>query len=87
MIYCDLGEPRNLIRTMWGAMILPRYASFTGTNMMPSQVLFKSHRIICEDGNQVYWIKNREAGKMDSPLTEEELKQFMWQKLSTELIR
>lgn len=87
MIYCDFGEPKTNIHTMWGAMLLPRYAAFTGSNMIPSQALFKARLAICEADGKVYWYKNGENSKLGEDLTNEELKQFLFQKLSSEVIR
>lgn len=87
MIYCDFGEDITHIRTVQGVMKLKRYAAFTSTRVMPSQALFRAKSVICEENGKVYWYKNREIREEDKMLTAEELKQFMWQKLSTEVVK
>lgn len=87
MLYVDFGKD-VVIATMGGARRFKRYTAFSHMNRMISpSVMYKAQTMITElsDGSKLVWAKNRN-GCENMELTEEELKQFMFQKLSTEYV-
>lgn len=87
MLYFDFGDD-IVIQTYSGIRKFKRYSSFSNSKNVPTLVLFKAHTIIAEtmDGKRIWWHKNRDKHTA-TPLTEEELKQFMFQKLATEHVQ
>jgi hypothetical protein len=85
MIYCDFGQ--DVVVSVLNANTvvarkLKRYTAFT--RYLPTQALYKAHSIVAERDGRIYWEKNR-YGNEGKDLTAEELEQFMWQKLSSEM--
>lgn len=88
MLYVDFGKD-VVIRTFTGLKQFKRYTAFKNARAVrdvPVAVMFEAHTIIIEsqDGSKVEWHKNRHRGL--GVLTAEELEQFVWQKLSSEVI-
>ena len=84
MFYFDFGQD-TVIRTFNSTKKLKRYTAFSDMNFAPLDARFKAQTIVFEKSNGTCeWIKNRwHATKQ---LNEEELKQFVFQKLSTEFV-
>lgn len=88
MLYVDFGKD-VVIATMGGARRFKRYTAFSHRNgMISPSVMYKAQTMITEslDGDKLIWAKNRDGRNNNLELTEEEIKQFMFQKLSTEYV-
>jgi hypothetical protein len=88
MIYCDYGYPDGwMLRS--GDKLLKRYSAFTSERLMSYVEKNAAHTIIYEDESdgRVWWWKNVYKNAEDKELTKKELKQFFFQKLSSEIVR
>ena len=84
MFYFDFGQD-TVIRTFNGTKKLKRYTAFSDMNLAPLDAQFKAQTIVFEKSNGTCeWIKNR--WHASTFLNEKELKQFVFQKLSTEFV-
>ena len=87
MLYVDFGKD-VVIQTFTGLKQFNRYTAFKNARSIrevPATVMVEAHTIIIEsqDGSKVAWHKNRHRGL--GALTAGELKQFLFQKLASEI--
>lgn len=84
MFYFDFGED-VVVRVAFTRKKLKRYTAFRALDIAPLDAKFKAQSIIFEQSNGTCaWIKNRWHPNVE--LNEEELKQFVFQKLATEFV-
>lgn len=85
MFYFDFGGD-IVVRSAFTRKKLKRYSAFSELDLAPLDARYQAETIVLERPNGTCkWIKNRWHDTKD--LDEDELKQFLFQKLSTEFIR
>ena len=88
MLYVDFGKD-VVVRTVAGPIRFKRYTAFKNARSLrdvPTIVMHKAQTMIAEslDGSKVWWQKNQ-CKEVPKTLTAGELKQFLFQKLASEI--
>lgn len=82
MIYCDFGVDGIVLRNAVSIKRVNRYVKFDCVETVPIRAMYKATTIIEETSDRnPYWYKN--PHRMHTHLSEDELKQFFFQKLAS----
>lgn len=85
MFYFDFDQD-VVVRVAFSNKKLKRYSAFSHMDLAPLQARFKARSVVLEhEDGTCTWVKNRYH--TTEQLTEEELKQFLFQKLASEIVR